>query len=253
MSYNQTIVLPPIQRHSTTSDFKPPPIHKLQTLIWGMPSAPEVKLPAPVLPPLVSVSSSSSPDPLSPTSLQTLLPPPTVSVGSTPSSPDSPLSPSAHTEVRKQRKKRQCPQCHLLFSNLATHKSTHLSITARPHVCHTCDRGFARPNDLQRHEKRHLKDLGQIGFKCPFYDEEPGSKCHPSGCFSRCDTFKNHLKALHFQYPSGTRKRQRNAVAGRCKACGQIFESVDVWLNGHVENRECSGSVHGSLTPPNSS
>jgi len=168
-----------------------------------------------------------------------------------------PLVPELHPvevndqKVRKTktpRKKRQCPECHLFFSNLATHKSTHLSVMARPHLCPTCHRGFARPNDLIRHKKRHLQDLGENGYKCPFYsfdNKEQGPeksttpKCHSKGVFSRCDTYKNHLKALHFEYPTGTKKKDRSSVAGHCKSCYQRFNTLDEWLTNHIEKGQC--------------
>ncbi|AAS53959.1 AFR588Wp [Eremothecium gossypii ATCC 10895] len=60
------------------------------------------------------------------------------------------------------------------------------------------------------------------------------SNCHITGVFSRCDTYKNHLKALHFEYPPGTKKRERAKIHGRCKHCGMKFDNVDMWLNEHV-------------------
>lgn len=150
----------------------------------------------------------------------------------------------------RPRKKRQCPQCNLFFSNLATHKSTHLKPTSRPHVCKYCHRGFARPNDLFRHTKCHWKEIGSDRgqFKCPFKQAlATGADdhcCHPSGIFSRCDTFKNHLKAIHFKYPAGTRKEERSKVAGTCRLCQQHFANVDDWLNNHVEKGACTFQHH---------
>lgn len=142
-----------------------------------------------------------------------------------------------------KRKKRQCPECHLFFSNLATHKSTHLNPTARPHVCKICGRGFSRPNDLFRHFKCHWKKIGADGgqFKCPFKNGPHGDQCcHLLGIFSRCDTYKNHLKAIHFQYPGGTRKSERSFVPGCCRLCKKEFRNVDEWFTTHVDNSECS-------------
>lgn len=177
--------------------------------------------------------------------------------------------------VKKQpRKKKQCPICGLFFSNLSTHKSTHLSPETRPFKCEVCSRGFARSNDLIRHKKLHWKDdlnqesmdfveklkcLHQLKgtYKCPFNSnlidldlELKGSgksnaelpfetsNCHSTGVFSRCDTFKNHLKALHFEYPPGTKKKDRGKVAGHCKHCGKKFANIDLWLKEHV-GKEC--------------
>lgn len=142
----------------------------------------------------------------------------------------------------KPRKKRQCPDCKLFFSNLATHKSTHLNPDSRPHICEYCSRGFARPNDLFRHVKCHWKEIGSDKgqFKCPYKNHSTGDHCgHNSGIFSRCDTFKNHLKAIHFQYPSGTKKDQRSKSSGSCRICQHQFDSVDDWLNNHIENNQC--------------
>lgn len=160
------------------------------------------------------------------------------------------------------RKKRQCSQCQGWFSNLATHRSTHLTDTSRPHTCHVCSRGFARPNDLFRHMKSHR---GEAPFRCPFFfvaedssttstttpkatstgtntgtrTSEPA--CHQTGGFSRCDTYKNHLKAMHFEYPPGTKKKERAGMRGACKGCGLGFESSEVWIARHVEVGECEG------------
>lgn len=182
---------------------------------------------------------------------------------------------SPNMVVKKQpRKKKQCPLCGLFFSNLSTHKSTHLSPETRPFKCEVCSRGFARSNDLIRHKKLHWKDeLNQESmdfveklkclhelkgtYKCPFNSNlinlDLGlkgsgvetsdlpfetSNCHSTGIFSRCDTFKNHLKALHFEYPPGTKKKDRSKVAGHCKHCGQKFDNIEIRLKNHV-GKEC--------------
>lgn len=155
--------------------------------------------------------------------------------------PASPKSPELHKDW-KPRKKRQCPECHLYFSNLATHRSTHLKPTLRPHVCKLCQRGFARPNDLFRHFKRHWKEIGADNgqFRCPFKNGPHGDHCcHTLGIFSRCDTYKNHLKAIHFQYPGGTRKSQRNQVPGTCRLCQAQFRNVDEWIATHIDTHQC--------------
>ncbi|CDO53613.1 hypothetical protein DV495_003263 [Geotrichum candidum] len=144
------------------------------------------------------------------------------------------------------RKKRQCTQCNGWFSNLATHKSTHLADNSRPHTCEVCNRGFARPNDLFRHSKSHR---GDAPFRCPLFVRGPlpnhafgnlEPSCHQNGGFSRCDTYKNHLKAMHFEYPPGTKKKQRNGMKGSCKACGQSFASSDAWITEHIEPGNCA-------------
>lgn len=181
-------------------------------------------------------------------------------------------------KIIKPRRKKQCPICFNYYANLSTHKSTHLTPEDRPHRCKICQRGFARNNDLIRHQKRHWKDdnlndstlndhdklisLHNIKgtYKCPFnstliqldmeiypYKSKPlffeTSNCHSTGVFSRCDTFKNHLKALHFEYPPGTKKRERSVVPGRCRNCGVKFDNVDIWLNEHV-GKKCGYTYH---------
>lgn len=153
-----------------------------------------------------------------------------------------PSKQKAHEKDWKPRKKRQCPECHLFFSNLATHKSTHLKPTSRPHVCKLCHRGFARPNDLFRHFKCHWKEMGADNgqYRCPFKNGPHGDHCcHTLGIFSRCDTYKNHLKAIHFQYPSGTKKSQRNQVPGNCRLCHAQFRNVDEWIATHIDANQC--------------
>lgn len=165
-------------------------------------------------------------------------------------------SPTQTKKNWKPRKKRQCPECKLYFSNLATHKSTHLKPNNRPHICKYCERGFARPNDLFRHVKCHWKEIGSDKgqFKCPFKniqtgDEQPHQQgpdhcCHNTGIFSRCDTFKNHLKAIHFQYPNGTKKEQRNQVSGKCRMCQTEFKNVDDWMHNHIETDLCPYAIN---------
>lgn len=156
---------------------------------------------------------------------------------------------AAHTSsTGSTRRKKQCPQCMGWFSNLATHKSIHLADNSRPHTCSICGRGFARPNDLFRHQKSHR---GDAPFRCPLFVKpsvnraDPNSSmepaCHQNGGFSRCDTYKNHLKAMHFEYPAGTKKRDRNGMSGRCKGCGLSFKSTDDWISEHIERHECEG------------
>ncbi|KGU12468.1 hypothetical protein MEQ_01713 [Candida albicans P87] len=172
------------------------------------------------------------------------------------------ISPRQNKKNWKPRKKKQCPECNLYFSNLATHKSTHLKPNNRPHICKYCERGFARPNDLFRHVKCHWKEIGsdQGQFKCPFKNMDsskrenqekvtgntgvPDHCCHNTGIFSRCDTFKNHLKAIHFQYPNGTKKEQRNLVNGKCRMCQQEFRNVDDWMHNHIETNSCPYAIN---------
>lgn len=189
--------------------------------------------------------------------------------GPAPSGPaSSTASPSAAVAAQpapgsKQRKKKQCSECGNFYSNLTTHMTVHLDDPERPYRCSVCGSGFSRSNDLHRHSKRHWRENGQIqgAFKCPFsavllqdklaVDSSDSrvkdlminsTPCHSSGVFSRCDTYKNHLKALHFEYPPGTRKKQRHAVPGHCKLCKKKFSTVDEWLNLHVETGDCGYS-----------
>ncbi|CAI4057668.1 hypothetical protein SKDZ_04G1900 [Saccharomyces kudriavzevii ZP591] len=111
-------------------------------------------------------------------------------------------------------------------------------------------------------KKNQLKSLYKIkgAFKCPYnstlinldmevYPHKSQSlyfepiNCHQTGVFSRCDTFKNHLKALHFEYPPKTKKEDRSIVPGKCKHCGLQFPNVDVWLNKHV-GKGCGYEYH---------
>lgn len=65
--------------------------------------------------------------------------------------------------------------------------------------------------------------------------------CHQTGGFSRCDTYKNHLKAMHFEYPPGTKKRDRSGMHGKCRGCGETFDNADEWIVQHIETGACSG------------
>lgn len=147
-----------------------------------------------------------------------------------------------------RKPKRQCPVCNGYFGNLATHKSVHISKETKPHGCFVCGRTFARSTDLSRHEQSHQ----QAVFKCPLFtdrqlklsdpngwDLNPG--CHQSGCFSRADTYKNHMKTMHFEYPPGTKKQDRRSSHGKCKGCGQAFENTQVWITDHIESGLCGG------------
>ncbi|KAH3672339.1 hypothetical protein WICMUC_004311 [Wickerhamomyces mucosus] len=157
----------------------------------------------------------------------------------------------------KPRKKKECPTCHQYFSNLSTHKSIHINPLNRPFLCDICNRGFARSNDLLRHAKCHWRENGleEGTYKCPFssilnrkYNRENSKEapCHPTGIFSRCDTYKNHLKALHFQYPPGTKKSFRSKSNGNCKKCGKAFNSVQEWLDNHVAKGFCGYEYNDS-------
>ncbi|KAK9467952.1 hypothetical protein V1512DRAFT_246699 [Lipomyces arxii] len=144
------------------------------------------------------------------------------------------VHPSAGGPTRVKPRKQQCTECNGWFSNIQAHRLTHLSSASRPYSCSVCARGFSRPNDLLRHEKSHQGDLP---YNCPFYTAD--HKCHSSGGFSRCDTYKNHLKAMHFEYPFGLKKKDRNGASGKCKECQLEFETADEWIVGHVDAGKC--------------
>lgn len=102
--------------------------------------------------------------------------------------------------------------------------------------CAFCPSNFKVKGYLTRHMKKHLvtKD-----FRCPFWSVD--CRCHASGEFSRKDTYKTHLKSIHFVYPVGVAKSQRSRSTGRCAACYQEFRNNNEWLTQHVESRSCSG------------
>jgi hypothetical protein len=108
--------------------------------------------------------------------------------------------------------------------------------------CPHCDATFKVKGYLTRHLKKHSSSKA---FVCPFYQEQGvlGTKCHPTGGFSRRDTFKTHLKALHFIYPPGTKSNERNNIGGRCAGCFEFFENNFQWLIHHIEAKQCTGTV----------
>lgn len=112
--------------------------------------------------------------------------------------------------------------------------------------CPECLAKFKVKSYLTRHLKKHSSAKA---FQCPFYHEPTdvlhpaGTKCHPTGGFSRRDTYKTHLKALHFIYPPGTKLTERNSIGGRCAGCFQFFDNNSYWLENHIETYECKGTV----------
>ncbi|CAX42961.1 proteolytically activated transcription factor, putative [Candida dubliniensis CD36] len=108
--------------------------------------------------------------------------------------------------------------------------------------CPSCDASFKVKGYLTRHLKKHSTNKA---FECPFFDNHGvyGSKCHPTGGFSRRDTFKVHLRALHFIYPAGVKANQRSSFSGRCAGCFQFFDSNSEWLENHIEAGKCTGTV----------
>ena len=109
--------------------------------------------------------------------------------------------------------------------------------------CPHCMANFKMRGYLTRHMKKHST---QKAYKCPFHsssDAKGGAdgsfKCHPTGGFSRRDTYKTHLKTRHFRYPRGTSIKERNSLPGSCSMCGEWFENAEVWTEIHIEGAEC--------------
>lgn len=121
-------------------------------------------------------------------------------------------------------------------------------------VCNHCDAEFRVRSYLTRHLRKHNNAMA---FVCPFYQDievdddhlflcggKTGAKCHPTGGFSRKDTFKTHLKALHFIYPPRTRSRERSTLGGRCAGCFEYFDTNVAWFKEHIEPKVCPGFVN---------
>lgn len=112
------------------------------------------------------------------------------------------------------------------------------TIVEKKYICKICGADFKIRGYLTRHIKKHAVNKA---YKCPFYDECSGTKCHPTGGFSRRDTYKTHLKSRHFGYPRGTKSSKRALTAGFCKLCNKEYCSNEEWLEKHIENGECEG------------
>ena len=143
------------------------------------------------------------------------------------------------------------------------------------YVCPICQTTFKVKGYLTRHRKKHFASKP---FQCPYFDptvdyEEADTdmnihqsgpdyeddevslndsndcgkskvpRCHPTGGFSRRDTFKTHLKALHFVYPTGTKSGDRSDKKGRCAACFKEFKTNKEWLETHVMTNQCEGMI----------
>ncbi|SCU91524.1 LAME_0E12860g1_1 [Lachancea meyersii CBS 8951] len=104
--------------------------------------------------------------------------------------------------------------------------------------CSICSARFRVKGYLTRHLKKHMVTKE---FRCPFWTEQ--CRCHSTGEFSRKDTYKTHLKSIHFVYPVGVAKSQRNRSKGRCAACYQEFDNNAEWLEHHIMTRRCDGLV----------
>ena len=106
-------------------------------------------------------------------------------------------------------------------------------------ICHYCDATFRIRGYLTRHIKKHAIEKA---YHCPFYDKNmaPELRCHSTGGFSRRDTYKTHLKARHFTFPSGVKAHDRNKSDGKCSHCGEHFMSADDWISNHLETGKCA-------------
>lgn len=117
---------------------------------------------------------------------------------------------------------------------------SHAGSKEYPFVCPHCSGAFRIRGYLTRHMKKHAINKA---YQCPFYNCEEKTPCHPTGGFSRRDTYKTHLKARHFLYPPGTRSENRAKAKGMCRGCGAKFESNERWVEEHIHSRQCPGLV----------
>ncbi|KAI3406031.2 STP2 [Candida oxycetoniae] len=109
--------------------------------------------------------------------------------------------------------------------------------------CPHCDAVFSVRGYLTRHLKKHSSNKA---YTCPYFEKSTYTddnnithKCHPTGGFSRRDTYKTHLKSRHFKYPEGTKTRDRATSPGNCSMCGEFFSNAEMWCEIHVEGGEC--------------
>lgn len=114
------------------------------------------------------------------------------------------------------------------------------SVLARglPFACPHCSASFRIRGYLTRHIKKHAVNKA---YTCPFFECGEETPCHSTGGFSRRDTYKTHLKARHFVYPTGTRSENRAKVGGRCRGCGESFDSNETWVEEHIHKKQCRG------------
>ena len=113
----------------------------------------------------------------------------------------------------------------------------------RTYNCPHCNAVFKIRGYLTRHIKKHAINKA---YSCPFHkfsiyidENNITHKCHPTGGFSRRDTYKTHLKARHFKYPQGTKTKDRPTTPGKCSMCGEHFENSEMWCEIHIEGAEC--------------
>lgn len=109
--------------------------------------------------------------------------------------------------------------------------------------CPHCDAVFKIRGYLTRHVKKHAINKA---YSCPFHkfsiymdENNITHKCHPTGGFSRRDTYKTHLKSRHFKYPNGVKTKDRASSSGNCSMCGEYFQNSEIWCEIHIEGAEC--------------
>ncbi|PVH13511.1 uncharacterized protein CXQ87_001616 [Candidozyma duobushaemuli] len=155
--------------------------------------------------------------------------------------------------VPQVRKRRVCESPEFEAKKLKVEHESFDDRKEARHVCPECNASFKVKSYLTRHARKHTNAMA---FMCPFHDIstqdnfgnviKSATKCHPTGGFSRRDTYKTHLKALHFIYPPGTKSSARNSTGGRCAGCFEYFESNARWLKYHIECDQCKGlQEHG--------
>ncbi|ANZ73768.1 BA75_00419T0 [Komagataella pastoris] len=107
--------------------------------------------------------------------------------------------------------------------------------------CSECPSKFKFRGYLTRHSKKHSQ---RKAYHCPFYESGHG-KCSLGEGFSRRDTYKVHLKAMHFKYPKGVKCADRTGMMGWCGSCGQSFQNNEIWVERHIEKGVCRGLPEG--------
>ncbi|KAH3903184.1 uncharacterized protein SCODWIG_03576 [Saccharomycodes ludwigii] len=111
-----------------------------------------------------------------------------------------------------------------------------------PFQCPHCVSNFKEKAYLTRHLKKHnpIKD-----YRCPYWTED--HQCHPTGDFSRKDTFRAHMKSVHFIYPSWLKKTEKDSSVGRCSGCFEKFENNKNWLVNHIEPGKCGAMIRKEI------
>lgn len=142
------------------------------------------------------------------------------------------------SEMAPSLKQQQHKRFHKFYSAAMLPNPAVSKGVATYHKCPFCQGQFKNKSYLSRHMKKHdvVKD-----YKCPFFSPEH-TKCHHlNGEFSRKDTFKAHLKSIHFIYPIGVSKVGRSDSGGRCAGCFKEYASNNDWVTQHIDTDECPG------------